>query len=250
MIYCIISCFDFKYYYINKDLPSWFDFKTHDALSTLNTYPNSFPFRQKALIESLMRNYLFIFFSKHLLLAFHFPAPILFSGAPTLALSKCWRHSSESLETEVPGWGAVVISHHGALCGMLVLSEWWRQQRTTHTTTLRRGSCVWVLVTLLFADVLLSPHFWSSPTGLWAFFCRKTFQLTWFDKNGVFALCIIVYVSHPHTQNTHRLSNILCFPLVQCKTILHCNSSTCWCINSMTSMQHCPGSDLQIHLFA
>lgn len=90
--------------------------------------------RQGVLIESLMRNYLFIF-HKHLPLHSSFPSNSPLWGAPALALSKCWRRSTESWESEVQGRGAVVISHltvHYMECRSRLSG---RRQRHTHTHT-------------------------------------------------------------------------------------------------------------------
>lgn len=66
--------------------------------------------RQGVLIVSLMRYYLSIF-HKHLPLHSSFPSNFVLWGSGFGALSKCWRHSTESWESEVQGWGVVVISH-------------------------------------------------------------------------------------------------------------------------------------------
>lgn len=67
--------------------------------------------RQRAVIESLTRYYLFIF-HKHLPLHSSSPSKCSAGGAPALALSKCWRHNTElGWESAAQGWAAVVISH-------------------------------------------------------------------------------------------------------------------------------------------
>lgn len=103
--------------------------------------------RQGVLIESLMRNYLFIF-HKHLPLHSSSPSssPLWGSGFGAVKVLA-------SFHGKLGKWGAGMssgcyLTSHGALHGMLVLSE---RRRHRHTPRYRfqlcRGSCLWVLVT-------------------------------------------------------------------------------------------------------
>lgn len=112
------------------------------------------PHSGKGFWLSLSRGIISSFFTNTCLCIPLFP-PILFSGALALALSKCWRYSTESWESEVQRWGAVVISHHTVHCmecwpclsggdsdthnatiynsaGAAVFESWWRMYWLMH----------------------------------------------------------------------------------------------------------------------
>lgn len=199
--------------------------------------------RQGVLIESLMRYYLFIF-HKHLPLHSSFPSNSVLWGSSFGTVKVL-----ASFHRKLGKWGAGMrsgcyLTSHGALHGMLVLSEWRRQRHTQcYHFQFCRGSCLWVLVTHVLAHALLPWTFWSFLTGSWAFLHRKTFHMSWLEQNNVYALhskttwSIYAHTSPTDRQNTHLLCSGLCYSFVQWEANLHCNSSTCWYINPMTSTQ-------------
>lgn len=183
MIYCIISHFYFKHYL--QDLISK---HTHDyALSTLSTNPNSFTTRQKALIESLMRNYLFIFY-KHLLLAFRFPLQFSSLGlrlwhcqSVGVSPQKAWKLRCQDEER---------LLSHISRCIMWNAGSVWVVEAATHNThyNTTKGQLSLSPSNALVCWCIVIRKLLILPIGAWSFFCRKTFLMTWFEKNSVCAL--------------------------------------------------------------
>lgn len=112
----------------------------------------------------ISREVLSLHFSQTLASAFLFSLQV-FSGALALALSKCWRHSTESWESMVQGWGAVVISHltvHYIECRSF-LSGGGTQR---YDFQFCGGSCPRVLVTHLLVHALSPWNLLILPHGL------------------------------------------------------------------------------------
>lgn len=160
---------------------------------------------------NLSRGFISSFFTNTCLCIPLFP-PILFSGAPALALSKCWRHSTESWESEVQGWGAVVISHltvHYMECRSCLSGG--GSDTHTHNVTISNsawGSCLWVLVTHVLAHALLPWTFWSFLAGSWAFLDRKDIPHELIGAKQCLRPSLNDYLKHqrshlPHTQTIH-----------------------------------------------
>lgn len=102
---------------------------------------NSSAARQKVVIESLMRNYLFIF-HKHLPMHSSFPSNSLLWGSSFGTVKVL-----ASFHTKQRKWGAWMrsgcyLTSHAALHGMMVLVEWHRQHHTPrYYFQFCRGSC-------------------------------------------------------------------------------------------------------------
>lgn len=134
---------------------------------------------------------------------------------------KCWRHSTESWESEVQGWGAVVISHltaHYMECRSCLSGggsdthtqryhfQFCMAQLSLSPSDARVGSCIVTLNLLILPRWLV-----GIPPP------KKTFHMSWLEQNNVYALhstttwSIYAHAALTNRRYTHLPCSILCF---------------------------------------
>lgn len=131
--------------------------------------------------------------------------PVLLSRARVLAMSRFWRYSTESWESEVLGWGVVVISRlTGALRGMLTPSEWWRRWHTALPFPIPQGSCLpvqWRMCWLVHCYPEPFDPYWLAGNPL-----LKGIPQELIGAKQYLGLCLKGYLKCSHSQLPHTHS--------------------------------------------